>query len=115
MLILEINMRINYTQNDTSFDPKFIKRFKVWNDLGFTAFQLQEGTKAPRQPWHDLHCKIEGPAAYDVLLNFEQRWRKTTKWREFALVAKRMAHWQDDALLKIVRISWIASPRYVTP
>ncbi|KAL7612903.1 hypothetical protein Lser_V15G07160 [Lactuca serriola] len=73
------------------------------------------GTKAPRQPWHDLHCKIDGPAAYDVLLNFEQRWRKATKWREFALVAKRMAHWKDDALLKIDRISWIASPKYPVP
>ncbi|CAL4979795.1 unnamed protein product [Urochloa decumbens] len=30
----------------------------------------------PRDPWHDIHCKIEGPAAWDVLHNFEQRWRK---------------------------------------
>ncbi|KAL0366002.1 UNVERIFIED_CONTAM: Phospholipase D delta [Sesamum radiatum] len=41
------------------------------------------GKKGPRQPWHDLHCKLEGPAAYDVLKNFEQRWRKATKWSEF--------------------------------
>ncbi|XP_058097277.1 phospholipase D delta-like isoform X2 [Magnolia sinica] len=41
--------------------------------------------RCPRQPWHDLHCKIEGPAAYDVMTNFEQRWRKATKWREFRL------------------------------
>ncbi|KAI7731071.1 hypothetical protein M8C21_027057 [Ambrosia artemisiifolia] len=68
------------------------------------------GTKAPRQPWHDLHCKIDGPAAYDVLLNFEQRWRKATRFREFAFVAKRIAHWEDDSLLKIDRISWILSP-----
>ncbi|KAI3808379.1 hypothetical protein L1987_24328 [Smallanthus sonchifolius] len=73
------------------------------------------GTKAPRQPWHDLHCRIDGPAAYDVLLNFEQRWRKATRFREFTLVAKRIARWQDDALLKIDRISWILSPRYPVP
>ncbi|KAH0971037.1 hypothetical protein GBA52_023193 [Prunus armeniaca] len=48
------------------------------------------GTKAPRQPWHDLHCRIDGPAAYDVLINFEQRWRKATQWREFGL--KRGLH-----------------------
>ncbi|KAK4365038.1 hypothetical protein RND71_016396 [Anisodus tanguticus] len=30
----------------------------------------------PREPWHDIHCRIEGPAAWDVLFNFEQRWRK---------------------------------------
>ncbi|XP_023743195.1 phospholipase D delta [Lactuca sativa] len=73
------------------------------------------GTKAPRQPWHDLHCKIDGPAAYDVLLNFEQRWKKATKWREFAFIAKKMAQWQDDALIKIERISWIISPKYPVP
>ncbi|CAL4991348.1 unnamed protein product [Urochloa decumbens] len=30
-------------------------------------------TGGPREPWHDIHCKIEGPAAWDVLHNFEQR------------------------------------------
>ncbi|CAN6195969.1 unnamed protein product [Urochloa humidicola] len=30
----------------------------------------------PREPWHDVHCRLEGPAAWDVLANFEQRWRK---------------------------------------
>uniref|UniRef100_A0A0E0LUQ0 Phospholipase D n=1 Tax=Oryza punctata TaxID=4537 RepID=A0A0E0LUQ0_ORYPU len=30
----------------------------------------------PREPWHDVHCRIEGPAAWDVLDNFEQRWRR---------------------------------------
>ncbi|KAG0453232.1 hypothetical protein HPP92_025639 [Vanilla planifolia] len=45
--------------------------------------------KGPRQPWHDLHCKVEGPAAYDILTNFEQRWRKSTKWREFGWLFKR--------------------------
>lgn len=68
------------------------------------------GTKAPRQPWHDLHCRIEGPAAYDVLINFEQRWRKATRWREFGL-RKRISRWHDDALIKIDRISWILSPK----
>ncbi|CAJ2643545.1 unnamed protein product [Trifolium pratense] len=30
----------------------------------------------PREPWHDIHCKLEGPVAWDVLCNFEQRWEK---------------------------------------
>ncbi|GFQ07551.1 phospholipase d delta [Phtheirospermum japonicum] len=71
---------------------------------------IPEGTKAPRQPWHDLHCRIDGPAAYDVLINFAQRWRKTTKWREFSFLKKKMSHWNDDAMIKIERISWILSP-----
>lgn len=30
----------------------------------------------PREPWHDVHCKLEGQVAWDVLRNFEQRWQK---------------------------------------
>lgn len=73
------------------------------------------GTKAPRQPWHDLHCRIEGPAAYDVLMNFEQRWKRATRWKEFRLLTKKMSHWHDDALIKIERISWILSPSLPVP
>ncbi|XWS33917.1 hypothetical protein CRYUN_Cryun22dG0124000 [Craigia yunnanensis] len=68
------------------------------------------GTKAPRQPWHDLHSKIEGPAAYDVLINFEQRWRQSTRWKEFCLLFRGKTHWGDDALIRIERISWIQNP-----
>ncbi|KAK0588688.1 hypothetical protein LWI29_004192 [Acer saccharum] len=50
---------------------------------------IPPNARSPRQPWHDLHCKIEGPAAYDILTNFEQRWRKATKARD---QAKRQDH-----------------------
>ncbi|KAG5030525.1 hypothetical protein JHK85_014507 [Glycine max] len=73
------------------------------------------GTKGPRQPWHDLHCKIEGPAAYDILTNFEQRWRKATKWSELGRKLKRVSHWNDDSLIKLERIFWILSPSESTP
>lgn len=73
------------------------------------------GKEAPRQPWHDLHCKIEGPAAYDVLTNFEQRWRRATKWSEIGERFKRISRWHDDALIKIERISWIISPSTDVP
>ncbi|KAF6135652.1 hypothetical protein GIB67_028223 [Kingdonia uniflora] len=68
------------------------------------------GKKGPRQPWHDLHSRLEGPAAYDVLKNFEQRWRKATKWSEFGQRFKKISHSHDDALIKLERISWILSP-----
>ncbi|PWA61789.1 phospholipase D delta [Artemisia annua] len=95
------------------FEPKEKTHINHLNRTVSVWLALQEkaGTKAPRQPWHDLHCKIDGPAAYDVLMNFEQRWKKSTKWRDFALLAKKMAQWQDDALIKIERISWIISPK----
>ncbi|XP_002530670.2 phospholipase D delta [Ricinus communis] len=76
------------------------------NDFHNPSFS--SNAKSPRQPWHDLHCKIEGPAAYDVLTNFEQRWRKATKWRDFRL--KKVTHWNDDSLIRLDRISWILTP-----
>lgn len=94
---------------------------RLFRDLS-TVFQddyhnptFSTGMRGPRQPWHDLHCKIEGPAAYDVLTNFEQRWRKATKWSEFGQRFKRISHWHDDALIKIERISWILSPSSSIP
>ncbi|KAK9829228.1 hypothetical protein WJX72_004613 [[Myrmecia] bisecta] len=30
----------------------------------------------PREPWHDIHSRLEGPIAWDVLHNFVQRWRR---------------------------------------
>ncbi|KAG8061724.1 hypothetical protein GUJ93_ZPchr0003g17345 [Zizania palustris] len=61
----------------------------------------------PRQPWHDLHCKVDGPAAFDILTNFEQRWRKATKWK---VNLKKVASWHHDTLIKINRMSWIVTP-----
>ncbi|KHN48093.1 Phospholipase D delta [Glycine soja] len=78
------------------------------NDFHNPTFQLNSNSCSPRQPWHDLHCKIEGPAAYDILTNFEQRWRKAKKWRDFRL--KKVTNWHDDALLRLDRISWIVKP-----
>ncbi|KAH9751187.1 phospholipase D [Citrus sinensis] len=63
---------------------------------------LPSHAKGPREPWHDMHCKVEGPAAYDILINFEQRWRRSTKWREFRL--KKVTHWYDDSLINLDRI-----------
>ncbi|KAL4318696.1 hypothetical protein GQ457_18G002860 [Hibiscus cannabinus] len=40
----------------------------------FTGSSIKKG--GPREPWHDIHCKLEGPVAWDVLSNFEQRWKK---------------------------------------
>ncbi|KAH7849966.1 hypothetical protein Vadar_025728 [Vaccinium darrowii] len=54
----------------------------------------------PREPWHDLHSKIDGPAAYDVLTNFEERWRRASKPSGM----KKLKMSYDDALLRIERI-----------
>ena len=30
----------------------------------------------PRQPWHDIHAKVEGPIALDIKKNYEERWSR---------------------------------------
>ncbi|XP_071728590.1 phospholipase D delta-like [Rutidosis leptorrhynchoides] len=76
---------------------------------------LSSSTKGPRQPWHDLHCKIDGPAAHDVLKNFEQRWKKATKWSRVGQKVKKISPWHDDSLFKIERIPWILCPSSRVP
>lgn len=63
----------------------------------------------PREPWHDLHCRIDGPAAHDIMTNFEQRWRKAAKWRDIRL--RHVTHWHENTLLKIERLSFILTPK----
>ncbi|XP_044502403.1 phospholipase D beta 2-like [Mangifera indica] len=59
----------------------------------------------PREPWHDLHSRIDGPAAYDVLTNFEERWLKAAKPHGI----KKLKISYDDALLRLDRIPDIIS------
>ncbi|KAK6935310.1 Phospholipase D, C-terminal [Dillenia turbinata] len=56
-------------------------------------------TGCPREPWHDLHCKIDGPAAYDILTNFEERWLRASKRHGIKKLKT-----SDDSLLRIERI-----------
>ncbi|KAH1266827.1 Phospholipase D delta [Glycine soja] len=98
---------------DGRYDTPEHRLFRNLDDVFDGDFHnptFSAGTRVPRQPWHDLHCRIDGPAAYDVLINFEQRWRKATKWKEFAILFKKSSQWHDDALIRIERISWILSP-----
>ncbi|XP_057516724.1 phospholipase D gamma 1-like [Amaranthus tricolor] len=56
-------------------------------------------TGCPREPWHDLHCQVDGPATYDILTNFEERWLKSSR-RGF----KKIKRTYDDHLLRIDKI-----------
>ncbi|CAL4103270.1 unnamed protein product, partial [Meganyctiphanes norvegica] len=42
-------------------------------------------TQGPRQPWHDIHCLVEGQVAHDLLNNFNDRWRCQAKHLEHKL------------------------------
>ncbi|KAG8063163.1 hypothetical protein GUJ93_ZPchr0003g18661 [Zizania palustris] len=66
----------------------------------FIGASINKG--GPREPWHDIHCRIEGPAAWDVLDNFEQRWRKQGDGDNLLVTldkswAARESTQQDDA------------------
>ena len=43
-------------------------------------------TVGPRQPWHDIHAFVDGPAAIDVHQNFVERWRCQASNRENRLL-----------------------------
>ncbi|KAI3518872.1 hypothetical protein L1887_07727 [Cichorium endivia] len=58
-------------------------------------------TGCPREPWHDLHNRIEGPAAYDLLKNFEERRLRASKPQG---IRSKMKKSVDDSLLQLDRI-----------
>ena len=52
-----------------------------------------------------MHCRIEGPDAYDIFTNFEERWQKASQPHGLEKLIKASSH--DDALLKIERVPGI--------
>nr|O04883.1 RecName: Full=Phospholipase D alpha 1; Short=PLD alpha 1; AltName: Full=Choline phosphatase 1; AltName: Full=Phosphatidylcholine-hydrolyzing phospholipase D 1 [Spuriopimpinella brachycarpa]AAB70463.1 phospholipase D [Spuriopimpinella brachycarpa] len=67
---------------DGRYDTPFHSLFRTLDtahhdDFHQPNFEGAAITKGgPREPWHDIHSRLEGPVAWDVLFNFEQRWRK---------------------------------------
>ncbi|KAG2700123.1 hypothetical protein I3760_07G218500 [Carya illinoinensis] len=63
---------------DTAEHPLFKTLKTIHHDdfhqPNFANASIKKG--GPREPWHDIHCQLEGPVAWDVLYNFEQRWKK---------------------------------------
>jgi len=55
-----------------------------------------------------LHSKIDGPEAYDVLKNFEERWLKASK-RSAAKKLSKLSRSHNDSLLWINKIPDIIS------
>ncbi|KGN52888.1 phospholipase D alpha 1 [Cucumis sativus] len=67
---------------DGRYDTPFHSLFRTldsahhddFHQPNFAGTSINKG--GPREPWHDIHSRLEGPVAWDVLHNFEQRWRK---------------------------------------
>jgi phospholipase D1/2 len=65
------------TQDHPLFRTLGTTHNRDFHQPNFPGASISKG--GPREPWHDIHCRVEGPAAWDVLENFEQRWRKQGK------------------------------------
>lgn len=37
---------------------------------------VSTSASGPREPWHDIHSRVEGTVALDLFANFEERWSK---------------------------------------
>lgn len=67
---------------DGRYDTPFHSLFRTldtahhddFHQPNFTGAAITKG--GPREPWHDIHSRLEGQIAWDVLYNFEQRWKK---------------------------------------
>ncbi|KAI5054976.1 hypothetical protein GOP47_0030121 [Adiantum capillus-veneris] len=70
---------------DGRYDTQFHPLFRTLDSMHKADFHQPNLVGAslkyggPREPWHDIHCKLEGQAAWDVLMNFEQRWQRQGK------------------------------------
>uniref|UniRef100_J3N493 Phospholipase D n=2 Tax=Oryza brachyantha TaxID=4533 RepID=J3N493_ORYBR len=90
---------------DTPMHPLFRTLQTVHKEDYYNPNFATVDARGPREPWHDLHSKIDGPAAYDVLQNFQERWLKASKRHGI----KKLAKSYDDALLSIERIPDVIS------
>ena len=55
------------------------------NDFHNGFINVKEN-RGPREPWHDVHARLTGQAAIDLLRNFEERWRKQVPLKAHLLV-----------------------------
>ncbi|KAK3156965.1 hypothetical protein QOZ80_2AG0114420 [Eleusine coracana subsp. coracana] len=82
---------------DTPWHPLFRTLQTVHKEDYYNPNFATVDARGPREAWHDLHSRIDGPAAYDVLQNFQERWLKASKRQGI----KKLAKSYDDTLLNI--------------
>ncbi|MED6173243.1 Phospholipase D [Stylosanthes scabra] len=62
------------TQSHSLFQTLAIEHSKDFYQPSIDGSSIEKG--GPREPWHDVHCKLEGPIAWDVYSTFVQRFKK---------------------------------------
>ena len=96
---------------DGRYDTQYHSLFRTLDNVNKQDFHQPNFTGAsiecggPREPWHDIHSKLEGPIAWDVFFNFDQRWRKQAgqdrehlliRLEDFGLVPPSVATFDDN-------------------
>ncbi|KAK7078977.1 Phospholipase D, partial [Halocaridina rubra] len=71
---------------DTPEHDLFRTLLSVHQNDFYNGVATTTATEGPREPWHDIHCRIDGPIVMDVLANFVERWRQQVKDREACLL-----------------------------
>ncbi|GAQ78336.1 phospholipase D [Klebsormidium nitens] len=93
------------------YDDQHHSLFRTMNGISKGDFEngniptVSEKTGGPREPWHDIHCKVEGAAAWDVYTNFLQRWHKVRKTETF----------RRHGLLKLAKMKAFVVPDFGQP
>ncbi|RHY29394.1 hypothetical protein DYB32_005171 [Aphanomyces invadans] len=63
-------------------------RLKDFVDVQHVHHELIDRESVPRMPWHDVHCRLEGPIALDIARHFIHRWNFTVQ-KKYTVIASR--------------------------
>lgn len=66
----------------------------------------------PRQPWHDIHCQLQGPVATDVLVNFVQRWLKQAADKKDKLLPLMEVSLWPSVRTAFLQVNFATNSRY---
>lgn len=69
-----------------------------FHQTNFEGASLKFG--GPREPWHDVHARIEGPVVWDVLYNFEQRWKRQGKKGMLLRIKQINSLWPPEEVIQ---------------
>ncbi|KAI5060239.1 hypothetical protein GOP47_0024659 [Adiantum capillus-veneris] len=85
-------------QNHSLFGTLGTVHKEDFHQTNFEGASLKQG--GPREPWHDVHARIEGPAAWDVHCNFEQRWRRQANKRHLLSLKTIPELWPPSEIIQ---------------
>lgn len=72
-----------------NFGSHHQKLLVVNNSDGLVAFCGSMDIHPDRRNWHEMHCRVTGPAARDLHNTFAERWTDFPKWGKSGIITKR--------------------------